>query len=311
MKKLIQLKAIIVLTALIGCSNDQSPKKKEIQEQKEVFKAEQVEKETLVLEKPKNGIDENSFEYSDWMNGDGQNGEFILTDEDLNSILNSPETIDSQAIVIFDSAMTILNADIVESERIPGLKLLIRAAKLGNLNAAVVIADCLTMGWAFKRDVKKSFTLLVYADSRNYATGSSLLGHFYLKQKQPRTAIRYMKHAANSGNPDYQYDLGEFLLTGWSPLLGHHALKFPSIIDIDKGFEQLTLAANNGQLFAQQNLGLYYFRGTFVPKNDSLARVYLNMALDNPDFDELRGNDIITDNIENAVGVNWKSWLNE
>ena len=106
MKKVFQLKTIIVFPILIGCSNEYSLKNKEIQKEKEEFHGKQVEKVVDIKETPDNEIDDYGFEYSDWMNSDGQNGVFILTDADLDSILNSSETTDSEAISIFDSYVT-------------------------------------------------------------------------------------------------------------------------------------------------------------------------------------------------------------
>ena len=299
MKTLLKIVLTLGFIFFVSCNNQKAKKNIDAREKEKIkIDSNQIKKKII----------KNSGKSLEIINN--SDVEFGLNKKDLNEVLKTKKSINSKfSDSLFHKASEIIYGDLPESEYSNGIKILTESAKIGNPNSIALLAECLMEGWRIEKNENQALMLFEHAVSLENESAMSALGHYYLKNKKPLKAIDYMERAIKSGNKFYQYDLAGLYLDGNSPYLGIPSLKYPELVNQKRGIELITLSADSGEMFAQQDLGIYYFKGKFVEKNDSLAKKYLSLAINNPEFIENESSSIITDNIKLIVGENWETWL--
>ena len=92
---------------------------------------------------------------------------------------------------------------------------------------------------------------------------------FYVRPKDPPRAIAYFQESAASGYPQAQATLGALHLKGLPPLLPQ---------DFRKGISLLVEGARRQSMTSRYNLGMAYYNGEGVPKDNGRAIRWLRLA---------------------------------
>ncbi len=92
---------------------------------------------------------------------------------------------------------------------------------------------------------------------------------FYVTPKDPPRAVAYFQESAAAGYPQAQATLGALYLKGLPPLLPQ---------DVRKGITLLVEAARRQSMASRFNLGMAYYNGEGVPKDNDRAIRWLRLA---------------------------------
>jgi TPR repeat protein len=95
--------------------------------------------------------------------------------------------------------------------------------------------------------------------------------YFHVQPRDVRQAITYFERSAAAGYPQAQATLGALLLKGMPPVLAK---------DLPKGIQLLKQATEHQSMTGRYNLGMAYYNGDGVQKNNEIAARWIRLAAD-------------------------------
>ncbi len=211
---------------------------------------------------------------------------------------------------LYKLGINILQSDLPENEYKEGFDYLIEAANQNHSEALAYLGMYKLEGRNIERNEQEGLMLLEKADKLGNVFAMYTLAHYYLSRHNGQKGISYLEKALKYKNDYIQYDLGYIKVYGYE--LGRPDYKYSNQININEGINLFKLSADQGFFDAQKELGFLYLYGNKVERNDSLAKYYINLALNNEDINNIPGGyDAISMNIESFIGKDWESWLKE
>jgi TPR repeat protein len=187
-------------------------------------------------------------------------------------------------------------------------KWLLASAKQGNAFAQYSIALRYALGQGVRKSQEEKVFWLKKAAVQNHQQSQYSLGAYYLSKGKKNLAIKYFKKAANSGHSLAQKKLKELNQVDdeikipsikknntrvyKKELLTQFRSKKPSKKS-NKVVDLLRRKANQGDLNAQNDLGVLYSKGTLVPKNTTKALYWIEKAAQSGFIDALNNITVI------------------
>lgn len=133
----------------------------------------------------------------------------------------------------------------------------------GDMDAASVLAHMYRRGLGVPQNYVRAAELDGAAARRGVARSQNAFGHALIEgfgvTRDRAAGLQWLTRAAETGNPDYQFDLGSALMRAQGP-------------DYRSAARWYDAAAQQGHVEAKTNLGLLYLQGTGVPEDPAEAQ---------------------------------------
>lgn len=164
---------------------------------------------------------------------------------------------------------TLLSGEELDRDVRRAQELLSRSAERGNKYAAFLLGRELLEGKILEQDIAAAVRLLKISADKEYPPAQYALGKLYYRgvgiEKNEIKALEYLGKAAEK-DPNALYLAGKIFLTE------------ESVKDIKKAIRYFESAAEQGNDFAEFQLGRIYLYGTDMPRDEEKALAYLNAA---------------------------------